>query len=93
MSKPVVVTLERFGSQCPTQWGARTEDGREIYIRYRNGRLKAGFDSGEWWTWFIDRQVGETGDGHMTTDDMMRHTEQAIDWSKLRVYMGSKETE
>ena len=89
MSKPVVITLERFGSQCPTQWGARTEDGREIYIRYRWGRLRAGFETSEWWDWIYDTQVGPEGDGSMTTDDMMEYTREVIDWSRLPIYIWS----
>lgn len=89
MTKPVVLTLERYGSACPTQWDARTEDGRELYIRYRWGRLRAGFHTTQWWDWIYEEYVGPPGDRYMTTEDMMRHTAAILDWSRVEIKEGT----
>lgn len=34
-----VVKVEHFGGACPTQLEGKTEDGKEVYARYRGGRL------------------------------------------------------
>jgi hypothetical protein len=31
-------------SACPSQWDTTTEDGREVYIRYRHGDFRVEID-------------------------------------------------
>ena len=39
MSRLVITDLKLYTEFLPTQWHARTLDGRPVYIRYRSGRL------------------------------------------------------
>lgn len=35
-----LASLEMTCSACPSQWEGKLDDGREVYIRYRCGRLR-----------------------------------------------------
>ena len=48
MDKLEIVSIERTCYACPSQWDAKTKDGRNVYIRYRWGKLSV--------------SVGEPGD-------------------------------
>jgi len=44
--KPIVVAeVTSFGGACPTQLEGKTEDGKEVYARYRGGRLRVEIDN------------------------------------------------
>lgn len=77
----VVVSLEEGGTACPTQWEGTTDDGKEVYIRYRHGRLRVECDR----QWIYSEVVGEVFDGAMKTEEMQAHTASVIDWSKAVV--------
>lgn len=41
MTLPRVIELDRTCMAFPAQWEGRIADGRQVYIRYRNGWLSA----------------------------------------------------
>lgn len=65
----------------PAQWEGETEDGREVYVRYRYGQLKAYVGDPDlkdpYWEMgekIINRQIGDDLDGLMDTPEMLRRT-------------------
>lgn len=76
-AKPKLRDLDKFTFACPCQWWARTEDGQDVYIRYRFGELSWGIgaDRDEAITNSGDhgREVGSDLDGVMETDEMLKH--------------------
>ena len=55
-------------SACPSQWDAVTEDGDEVYIRYRHGHLTVSdFPGGKN---IISMPWGGAGMGVMSTEEM-----------------------
>lgn len=80
-AKPVLIaegnkigSFRRTCSACPSQWDAKTADGREVYIRYRWGYLSVrvageGRDavSGKE---VLGRQVGDAMDGMMDDNEL-----------------------
>jgi hypothetical protein len=34
-----VTYIHNLGTTCPTQWEGATDDDRDVYVRYRHGRL------------------------------------------------------
>ncbi len=55
---------------CPSQWDAETEDGRNVYIRYRWGYLSVDVSGLE----VFGSGVGSGSDGCMSTREMLQHT-------------------
>jgi hypothetical protein len=47
MSKILIESLIMTCSACPSQWEGKTDDDRNVYIRYRWGRLTVQFGIGE----------------------------------------------
>lgn len=67
MSESVTITITRAVMTCtayPSQWDAWTEDGRELYLRYRYGCGTAQLDgpAGETVASF---ETGHSYDGHI----------------------------
>lgn len=62
---------------CPSQWNARTDDGRRVYIRYRWGGLEVHVartiesdpldDDGEV---VLEVQLGDQWDGRLSYDEL-----------------------
>lgn len=85
-----VVAVVQTCGMCPSQWEGIADDGREVYARYRHGRLYVGIGA------TLDDAVmagvcgrgemlyeGDHGDewgGYMTFDEMARHTAHVLDW-------------
>jgi hypothetical protein len=69
-----LVSLSRTCCACPSQWEGETDDGREIYIRYRHGSLSWGI--GDTLDAAVDasmdnrHQITEEDDGWMTCATM-----------------------
>ena len=61
--------LRRISSQSPTQWEGETEDGTEVYIRYRWGKLE--MRVGEE-TYTIGKNIDPDNGQGMRTDTMER---------------------
>ena len=55
---------------CPSQWEGITDDGQEVYIRYRWGHLSVRVNGAE----IFSRQIGDGFDGVLTTTDMLAIT-------------------
>lgn len=69
--------LRQTCSACPSQWEGRTEDGLDLYVRYRWGQLTWGF--GEGMDNAVDAclgtpgvQLGDALDGELSTHKMLR---------------------
>lgn len=66
-----VKTLQNDGGSCPSQWSGKTEDDKDIYIRYRWGKLSVLVDDECVFTEF----VGHNMSGGLTTKLMLKHTQ------------------
>jgi len=81
----VVTTLIRTGERSPSQWEAKTADGRYLYVRYRWGCLEIGIgvsmdeaiaNGGN----FFEKQLGDKLDGSMGLEDLRKATSGLIEW-------------
>lgn len=76
------------GVDCPSQWEAVSEDGRQIYIRYRLGRLSvrvSAVPTRDIWEAvdgeeIMSKKIGGEYDGEMTTAQMQLNTIGIIEW-------------
>lgn len=76
--------LKKLVKTCfavPAQWEGETEDGREVYVRYRHGQLRAYVGNPElpdfYWRdgeKIVNRQIGDEYDGLMDTPEMLKRT-------------------
>lgn len=75
--------LQRTCIACPSAWEGETEDGREVYIRYRYGQLVSYIGSPSliepvWKNETVILreivEVGSQGDGSMDTSEMLEQT-------------------
>ena len=82
---PLEITeLYMTTSACPTQYEGYTKDGREVYIRYRHGRLSFEVNSAFW----FDKLVGDSLDGTIALGEIKRHLAEAslhINWPDYAV--------
>ena len=82
---PLEITeLYMTTSGFPTQYEGYTKDGREVYIRYRHGRLSFEVNSAFW----FDKIVGDPLDGTIDLDEIKRHLANAslhIAWPDFTV--------
>ena len=77
-NRPVVIELSQTCSACPSQWEGKCEDGRFLYIQYRNGWFRAEIypkesDFGKGWDkakLLLKLQKGPKYDGYMTKKEM-----------------------
>lgn len=80
-----VNSVTRTCSTCPSQWEGTTDDGREIYVRFRWGTLwiACGEDAmkeyGNGNFVFCD-QIGDGFDGKMSFDELKKLTSNLIQW-------------
>lgn len=73
---------------CPSQWDAMTDDGRQVYIRYRWGCLSVRVGKpGDMTEYagvrgepFIDEQHGDGLDGIMSTETLIRVCGSRVEW-------------
>lgn len=88
-----LVRLTQTCGACPSQWDAMTDDGRQVYIRYRWGYLsvcvgEAG-DADEYagvrGKPFIGEQHGDGMDGVMSTEELMEVCGSRIEWPNPKV--------
>src|SRR6266576_2343055 len=83
-----VATIERTCTAFPAQWHGMTDDGRQIYARYRWGWLSvrlgeigdeaefAAVDGPE----IFAREINPPYGGELTYDELKLFTEGQIDW-------------
>lgn len=71
-------SLKKTCDACPSQWEGRTTDWKEVYIRYRWGRLTVQvavdpttnpLDA----DFLVNEVLGGSFDGFMTEDDLFEH--------------------
>jgi len=86
-----VARIDEIGGACPFQIAGWTSDNRQIYVRYRGGRLKVylGKPDGSYalaGELILNAKVGEDLDGWMEGSEVVEHTRGIIEWSdKLTV--------
>ncbi|MDR3582489.1 MAG: hypothetical protein P4L67_04420 [Candidatus Pacebacteria bacterium] len=79
--KPKVKTIIMTCSISPSQWVGKTENGSDLYIRYRWGGLSVDVNDIE----ILYADCGHGYDGEMTTARMMGLTKDVLDWSEAEV--------
>lgn len=65
----VVDVLTKTCESCPAQWEGRTNDGREVYVRYRWGHLSVEIDGSV----ILEKEVGGPYDGSMDLTELAHH--------------------
>jgi len=73
-----VIEIERTCFACPSQWEGKLDDGREIYIRYRNGNFSVLIDDE---TVMKKRLSISEEDQYLTDEEMIVATEDILDWT------------
>lgn len=82
-----VVALRQTCWACPSQWEGETDDGREVYVRYRYGHLTVQVgtetepDAVMSDNYIVDVEHGEGLDGFMDEDELKELTKDTIEWA------------
>ena len=71
-----VATAVNVGSMCPTQFKGTTEDGREVYARYRWGYLSVEIDEVQ----VFGERLGDLMDGCLSGRQLAEATKKVIEW-------------
>jgi len=76
---------------CPSQWECLTEDGKYVYIRYRNGYLRTGIADSEEKFWnqdnkeslynIFNEEIDSEYNGIMKFDEMSLILKDKLDFS------------
>jgi hypothetical protein len=93
---PVVTSLRRTSTACPSQWEGVLDDGRALYARFRHGELSVGVGEG------IQEAVRsrgpdeallreDVGDGFMTFEDLRTYLYGLVDFSPDLEVEGERE--
>ena len=78
---PVVTSLKKTCTACPSQWDGTLDDGRVLYARYRWGELSVGLgrqiddavDNGRSEDPLFCEHVGNGLDGFMSFEELQAH--------------------
>ncbi len=78
---PVVTSLKKTCTACPSQWEGTLDDGRVLYARYRWGELSVGLgeriedavDNGRSEEALFCEHVGDGLDGFMSFEELRAH--------------------
>ena len=81
-----IKTILLAGGACPYQLEANTDDGKWLYIRYRNGMLRYALaeSSTQWMkskkdAWYsFSKKIGEDFDGYAEHEKIYPHLKDAI---------------
>ena len=84
---PVVTSLKKTCTACPSQWEGELEDGRMLYVRYRWGELSAGVGedigaavkNGRSEALYFEH-VGDGLDGWMTFEELKGHLQGLLEF-------------
>lgn len=71
----LIENLVQTGSGCPCQWEFETDNGWEVYVRYRGGSLKVFVTVEENEICIFSEKIGETFDGFIEFDEARKHFE------------------
>lgn len=97
MQLPIVATVIRTCTACPSQWSIHLSDGRYVYARYRGGLFRAELAESEDAWWYSDKptyepptlllrvSIGDPLDGFMTDEEMMEQLKGILDFSQATV--------
>lgn len=89
-AKPyVIIKVIETCDACPSQWSARTDDGRYVYIRYRHGNFRVDVDDDNKMEEYFISELG--GDGVLSFEEMQRRTEGLLDFSMAKWVATSEE--
>jgi hypothetical protein len=85
-----IANIISSGGACPYQLEATTDDGKWLYIRYRNGMLRYVLaESSTQWTkskkdsWYdFSKKIGEDLDGYADHDKIYPHLKDHIKFPK-----------
>lgn len=88
--KPKIKTLKRTILACPASFEGETSDGKFIYIRYRNGNLRAGIWETEKAMWkempwvfnVFSGKVGKDLDGWLNYEKLKELLKEQLDFSE-----------
>jgi hypothetical protein len=83
----IVKIFETCGG-CPSQWSARTDDNKYVYIRYRHGGLSVKVDDEEVLDQYFLSQYG--GDGVLNFDELVTRTAGVLDFTNA-VWVNTRE--
>lgn len=89
--KPIVSIAELIPlcGGCPSDWEARDHLGREVYIRFRWGRLSVTVTEDDRFETILSLKHGHPMDGVMSIEEMVPLTKEVIDWVEHRIHFPS----
>lgn len=79
MSTVKVVKLELTCIACPTQFSGRTEDDKDVYVRYRWGQLRIDLDGKT----ILTEDLGDGLDGFLPYEKLIESTVGMIEWPPI----------
>jgi len=81
--KPIVIKLVKLPGCCPSQWEAKTSNGKDIFIHYRCGHLTAvmGDEPRICGETLFDRNIGDDLDGLIFDKELMSYLSETISWN------------
>jgi len=94
-----LVSLTQTCGACPSQWNAMTDDGRQVYIRYRWGYLSVCVgEAGDTTEYagvrgdpFFGEQHGDLLEGVRATEELMEVCGSRIEWPNTVITETSKQ--
>lgn len=80
-----VASLTQTCAKSPSQWEGRTNDGQQVYVRYRWGRLTIGIGNTveepvKNQNNLFEKQLGDRLDGHLDYAKLRTLTDGLIEW-------------
>lgn len=63
----LIVKLKQTCHACPSQWEGKTDNGKDVYIRYRWGILRVDLNGSEI---FCEDIAGDGLDGVLSTEEL-----------------------
>ena len=77
----IITSLTKITPACPTQWIGKTLENKEVYIRYRFGRLSIRIDGLE-----VDNScIGEDLDGLMSNEELINYLKENSSRNNLSI--------
>ena len=77
-----VISLTVEIAACPLEISGKTENGQEVFVRYRWGHLTIHIADGTEDGWTLAQQVGGENDGWISLDEIREITAGVVDWSE-----------
>lgn len=71
-----VIELRKTCEACPAQWSGTTDEGKDVYVRYRWGTLRITVDD----ELVFHDALGDGLDGFLSEEKLYRATSHIIRW-------------